>query len=63
MNKFELEAEIFRRMTGRMAPYKDSPAAAGPTDMEARKECWREWRQHFGPFLRAMHATLLEDMT
>lgn len=56
----ELEARIFELMTGHMAPFKDSPAAAGPTDMVERAKHWWAWRAQFEGLLKAMHVAIDE---
>ena len=43
--KYDIEARAFQLMTGFMAPGKDSPAAAGPTDMAERRDAWSRWKK------------------
>lgn len=52
--KYDVEARAFEIMTGMMAPGKDSPAAAGPTDMAIREETWKDWRDFHDRIIRAM---------
>ena len=54
--RLEVEARAFQIMTGRMAPFKDVPAAAGGWDMAERRACWYEWREFNGPIIQAMEA-------
>jgi len=58
--KLEIEARAFEIITGRMAPFKDSPAAAGLTDHAERAEVWREWRQFYGIVIEAMEKAFEE---
>jgi len=39
----ELFASVYQRMTGRLAPFKDSAAAAGPRDTHAEIAVYDEW--------------------
>lgn len=41
--RYEIKARAFNLMTGHMAPGKDSPAAAGPTDYDERELAWLRW--------------------
>lgn len=61
--KLEIEARAFEIMTGRMAPFKDSPSANGPAPYAERAEVWREWRQFYGIVIEAMEKAFeeLED--
>jgi hypothetical protein len=52
--RFEITAHAFHRMTGMMAPGKDVPAAAGPSDHDARDAAMREWSEKFGPCVIAV---------
>jgi hypothetical protein len=45
---FEITAETYRLMTGRLAPGKDAPAAAGPTDQRERERDYSEWCLNYG---------------
>ena len=45
---------------GDLAPFKDSPAAAGGWDMAERRACWHEWREFNGPIIQAMEAAFEE---
>lgn len=60
--RLEIEAAAFQRMTGRMAPFKDSPAACGPTDFADRCECWKEWREFHRTIILAMEKAFEEHL-
>ena len=52
--KYEIEARAFQIMTGQMAPGKDSPSAAGPSNLELRRELWDMWQNHYAPVIIAL---------
>lgn len=53
IERFEIVATAFYRMTGRLAPGKDSPAAL-PSDREGRSAAWEEWNTEHGDTVRAV---------
>ena len=53
VTRFEIMALAFKSMTGHMAPGKDSPCAAGPTDMRERFLAWLEWTERYGDAVNA----------
>ena len=55
VEKFEIEAEVFRLMTGEMAPGKSAPSAMYPVTIEVRIKMWSEWFAKHG---EAVHATI-----
>lgn len=54
--KYEIEAFAFHYMTGKMAPGKDSPAAAGGDDYVEREQAWKRWKDEHGKCVQAMLA-------
>lgn len=60
--RLEVEGRAFEIMTGRMAPFKDLPAAAGPMDIAEQNECLHEWRNHHRLIISAMEAAFEEVM-
>lgn len=60
--RLEIEARAFQIMTGRLAPFKDSPAAAGSMDMADLQKCWQEWRDQYSHIIHAMEAAFEEVM-
>ena len=59
--RLEIEARAFQIMTGRLAPFKDLPAAASPTDIADVEETWHEWREFHSRIIQAME-TAFEEM-
>lgn len=57
--QFEIEAYAFKLMTGHMAPGKDSPAAAGPTDDEEREREWVKWKDENRKCINAMMSAFI----
>ena len=57
LEKFEIQAEAFHIMTGKMYPGKDvSPACE--TLYEERKEAWHAWIHEHAPVVIAMIAAI-----
>lgn len=52
--RFEIQAEAFRIMTGNMAPGKDAAAASYPAPYEEREAAWKEWNAQNIDCVRAM---------
>lgn len=53
LDRYEIQAEAFRRMTGHLAPGKD--AAAGTYDEAAnRTEIYAKWAEHNGECVYAL---------
>lgn len=57
--RYEIEAHAFNLMTGHMAPGKDSPATAGPTDYEEREREWITWKKTNRICIDAMMAAFI----
>jgi hypothetical protein len=54
LERYEIQAEAFRRMTGHMAPGKDVAAAAGPADREERMAIYARWSETHGECVYAV---------
>ena len=59
--KYELEARAFALTTGLMAPGKDTPIAAGTTDIEERERQWHLWRKTNDRLLTALFRAMDEQ--
>lgn len=51
---FEIRARAFYRMTGKLAPGKDEPAAVNWEDRGERLAVWAAWIRQYGPCIDAM---------
>lgn len=58
--KFEIKAAAFQRMTGKLAPGKDEPAAASPTweSQGERLAAWVEWHKKYDQCFEAIVAAI-----
>lgn len=54
IDKFEVQAEAFRIMTGHMAPGKNAAAASYPAPFEEREAIFARWVEIHGECARAM---------
>lgn len=54
LDRYEIQAEAFRRMTGHLAPGKDAPAAAGSLDFDERTAIYARWAEIHGECVYAM---------
>ncbi len=54
IDRFEIQAEAFRIMTGHMAPGKDAGAASYSVPYEQREEAHKKWMEAHGECVRAM---------
>lgn len=59
--QYEICAYAFHYMTGKMAPGKDAPAAAGGDDYPEREQAWAKWKAEHGKCILAMMVAF--DMT
>jgi hypothetical protein len=48
---FDIKAEVFRRVTGHLAPGKDCAAGRNPSEraMEIAEGAWINWHRDYGP--------------
>lgn len=59
IERFDVTAEAFRRMTGMMAPGKDESAlAGGEHTIDERSAAFTEWIRQHGDCLRAVLAAV-----
>ena len=59
---FELQAEVFHRMTGLVAPGKDVPwILAGEIYESKRQAAWNEWLNHSAVAVRITYITMKEQ--
>lgn len=54
IEKFEIQAEAFRIMTGHMAPGKDASPYSYPAPYEEREARYTDWADANGECVRAM---------
>ena len=57
--RYELEAELFYRCTGMIAPGKDVPATHNCDDESLRQKSWEAWRIANSQLLHALNRILL----
>lgn len=57
--KFEIKAAAFHRMTGKLAPGKDEPAASpDPISEWDRQTAWVEWNRKYDQCFEAIVAAI-----
>lgn len=54
IEKFEIQAEAFRIMSGHMAPGKDASPYSYPAPYEEREAIYKQWAEIHGECVRAM---------
>lgn len=58
LTRYEIEAEAFYRMTGKMAPGKSVPMEIARDDMEERLNLWRDWQHKYRDIILAFSAAI-----
>lgn len=54
IDRFEIQAEAFRIMTGNMAPGKDVSPQAYSADIDERQAAFNQWCEAYGDCVRVM---------
>ncbi len=54
IERYEIAAHAFRKMTGMMAPGKDVAPCAYEEPYERHEDAWRYWNHHYGRLVTAL---------